>query len=723
MAVDDPALRAFLTESHENLIQLEQDLVELEKQPEDASLLSRAFRTVHTVKGTCGFFGFNTLETLSHAFEDVLASLRDNPRALELETINTLLDAIDAIRGMLAEIEAHGQEQSADYQELTTRLKALLADSGEDASVAREKEVEEDPPHSSAGPVVDQPQTAGASNHQRPTESSIRVDVELLDRLMNLVGELVLARNQLLQHAATREESQLHSLSQRFNLVTSELQENLMQTRMQAIGDAWSVYPRLIRDLEQQTGKRVNLETSGGETELDRSLLDAIRDPLLHLLRNAVDHGIESPEERIEAGKPEAGRLSLRATQESGNVIVELSDDGVGIDTDSVVARALQRGLIRPEDRERLTDHQLLQLIFQPGFTTAEDVSNLSGRGVGLDVVKSAVERIGGSVDLSTEVGKVTTTTLRIPLTLAIVHALIVSCADQRFAIPEANLLEIVHVPAEESARRIEQLHDTRVYRLRGQLLPLVELRDALRLGERKADGDLFILVLKAESGRFGLVVDQVSDTEEIVVKPLGKHLREVGCFAGATIMGDGEVALILDILAVARNANLAAEREVNRLADEQPADSIAEVVEERHAMLLVSTDGARGRAALPLGEVDRLEEFPAGALESSAGREVVQYRGGILPLLRLDRILHGSDPAGSDEDNLQVVVHHTEAGDIGLVVGDVLDIVDTELEGMERTATAPGVSGSAIIGGAVTDLLDLGEIVSHSAIYGGLRQ
>lgn len=712
MSGSDAALQAFFTESRENLHQLEQDLLALEKQPDDVERIASAFRAMHTIKGTCGFFGFSHLERLTHAYEDALVNIREGHVGLTLGAVNSLLDAIDRVRAILSAIENDGVEPDTENPELIAGLQAISAGDAFQDSPS---------PAPSPDDAIPAEQIANTVS-TAARESTIRVDVDLLDKLMNVVGELVLARNQLIQYAAGRDDGQLLSLSQKFNLVTSELQEGLMQTRMQPIGHAWESYPRLIRDLETQTGKRIRLDSEGGDTELDRSLLQAVRDPLVHLLRNAADHGIEDPAVRLSQGKPEQGTIKLRAYHESGNVIVEISDDGAGIDLAKVRRQAMERNLLPQEKLKRLSDQQVQMLIFEPGFSTAGEVTRVSGRGVGLDVVKSSVERIGGTVDIQSQPGVGTSIKLRIPLTLAIIQALTVSCANERFAVPEVNLLEIVHVPAEEVNQRIERVHEAPVYRLRGRLLPLVELRQVLQLPSRPDQQGVFILVLQSDLDAYGLVVDEVRDTEEIVVKPLGKHLREADCFAGATIMGDGKIALIIDALAIAARARLIQHQHRKELLREDlGAADIANTVAENQAMLIIGT-GPTGRAALPLGRVDRLEEFPIDAVEWSAGREVIQYRNTILPLSRLNELFRTGQQVTteSDKDTLQVVVHRNAHGTFGLVVDNIIDIVEEELAGLDKNQAAPGLLGSAILNGLVTDLLDLDYIASRVRAYGG---
>lgn len=695
---NNEALDAFLQESDENIAALEQELLGLEQDPDNADRIARAFRAVHTIKGTSAFFGLNRLEALTHKAEDLMALLRRGEIRLNLEMVGVLLETVDAVRSMLAEIRRTGTDGEQDYGALGTRLDALRTDdAGPGLSGQTQAPPEEGSPTTPADTGIN--------------ENSIRVDVELLDKLMNLVGELVLVRNQFLQQTASEGGRQLNASSQRLNVVTSELQEGLMKARMQPISTLWAVYPRLFRDLEQQTGKKLRLEREGGTTELDRTLLQAVKDPLTHLVRNAVDHGIEPPAQRAAAGKPEQGRVQLRATHQSGNVIVEIADDGRGIDPEALVEKALQEGLITTERASRLSEREKLELLFLPGLSTAAQVSNLSGRGVGMDVVKANVERIGGNIEIQTTPGKGSVFRVKIPLTLAIISALVATCGGERFAVPQANVLEIVGLGDGKDGRGMEYVHGVPVYRLRGRLLPLVDLRTVLGQTPREdSDASRFVLVLRTDERDYGLIVDDVHDTEEIVVKPLGTHFKDIRCFAGATIMGDGCVALILDARATAEYARLVTEGD--EVAGADGASDTPDAPRETDAILVFTPDRGVSRAGIPLTRVARLEEFSRTDIEFSAGREVIQYRGGILPLIRLDRFM-GMSSADAGDELLQVVVHSTGEGDIGLVVGSILDIIEEEVGELRRTEGQPHLLGSAVLNGRVTDLVDTAAVVA----------
>jgi two-component system chemotaxis sensor kinase CheA len=555
---------------------------------------------------------------------------------------------------------------------------------------------------------------------------NIRVDVALLDKLMNLVGELVLARNQVLQFANdTWQDATFVATSQRLNLITMELQEGVMKTRMQPINNIWGKFPRMVRHLASVCGKKVRMEMEGQDTELDRTILEAIKDPLTHIIRNSVDHGIEDPETRVRSGKKGEGLLFLRAYHESGQVNMEISDDGKGIDIDKVRARAIERALISAADGARLTDREIMQFIFHPGFSTAATVTNVSGRGVGMDVVKTNIERIGGTVDIQSERGKGTTLKIKIPLTLAIIPTLIVQSGAERFAVPQVSLVELVRLDGPRSLQKIEHIHGAPVYRLRGNLLPLVYLNDVLSLRgatSREAvlraakdgqDLSINIVILQAYERQFGLVVDAIQDTAEIVVKPLGALLKGLGTFAGATILGDGRVALILDVLGLAQ---------ASKVLSEHRGQARQQVVEEDRSagqttQLLLFRCGQDRRLAIPLDSISRLEEFEPGRVELAGSQEVVQYRGSILPLLRMSRALGIPVSGGASDEPLQVLVYADGPTQVGLIVEEIVDVVEEAIVVHRKKGGRGGVVGSAVIGGKVTDIVDIAAVVQGSGV------
>ena len=554
---------------------------------------------------------------------------------------------------------------------------------------------------------------AGTPGRRAIADATIRVDVDLLDQLMQLVGELVLTRNQIVQLVSQQSGTDLVRAAQRLNLIAGELQDGVMRTRMQPIDQVWSKLPRVVRDLGQQCGKDVRLALEGNETELDKTLLEAVKDPLTHLVRNSVDHGIETPAARLAAGKPAEGVLTLRARHESGLVVVEVSDDGGGIDAARVGATAVSRGLVSADELARMSPADVLQLVFLPGFSTAAAVTNVSGRGVGMDVVRTNIEAIGGTIEIESEPGRGTCTRLRIPLTLAIVPALTVECAGDRYAIPQVSLQELVSLDAGKAAGAVEHIGGAPVYRLRGELLPLVRLADVLGLPSDRHDGHVVIAVLRSEGRRFGLVVDRVINTEEIVVKAVGAQLKSIGLYSGATVLGDGTVALILDVQGLARRTLRA--DSVEQADRRGPAEvTTASETAPRQWMLLAAIGGGR-RVAIPLETVTRLEQLAAGSVEQIGAREVVQYRGEILPIVRLgEHLAAGSTtastvgtgaPAGADV--LQVIVCADRDRSVAIVVEEILDIVEDN-ESRHCDIEDAGLLGAAVFGDRVTELLDV---------------
>ena len=731
-AEDQETIREFLVESHENLTRLDQDLVELEKHPDDRDLLGSIFRTIHTIKGACGFLAFSVLEAITHQAETLLSQLRDGQRELTPALVSLILETVDATRKVLAAIETSGKEGSEHFEDLTERLRlaAQLTAAEPTPSVMEPKGVsappvavmksvvekgpstlrEEGPPdkEDDRGKKKEGGKEEDATRSSAAVDSNIRVGVGLLDKLMDLVGELVLTRNQILQFNIEREDPALNATSQRLNLITTELQEGVMKTRMQPIGVVWNKLPRVVRDMATTLGKQIRLQMDGADTELDRTIIEAIKDPLMHLVRNSCDHGIEVPEVRVRAGKSPQGTLTLRAYHEGGQVNIEIGDDGAGIDVARVKQKALDNGLLRPEQAEKLSDREALGLIFQPGFSTAQVVTNFSGRGVGMDVVKSHIEKIGGVVDISSRLGEGATVKIRIPLTLAIIPGLVITSGGERFVIPQVSLLELLRLESDASGKHIEYVHGTPVYRRRGSLLPIAYLNQVLGLKSVERDEAVSMVVLQAEDRQFGLVVDGINDTQEIVVKPLGKRLKGLTLYAGATIMGDGRVALILDVLGIGQRSGVLAEFiEQARTSGQQKAQ--ADLTQQR---LLLFRAGSFARLAVPLSLVARLEEFPQSSIERASGGPVVQYRDRILPLVALRTVLEpGAAGPEQPADPVQVVVFNDGHSSVGMVVDEILDVTEeavTVRHGSDRC----GLLGSAVVGKQVTDFLDLNEVI-----------
>lgn len=549
------------------------------------------------------------------------------------------------------------------------------------------------------------------------TESSLRVHVKLLDRLMILAGELVLTRNQLLRTAASHDMPALEATTQRVDLLTSELQEAIMSTRMQPLGNVFSKFQRVVRDLAKDLSKDIALVVQGEEVELDKAVIEAIGDPLTHLVRNGVDHGIELPEVRRKAGKPAQATLRLTARHEAGQVIIEVGDDGAGIDPQRIKDKALSMGLYERAQLDSMTDKEAVKLIFAPGFSTAKQVTDISGRGVGMDVVHTNLTKLGGTIDIDSQVGRGTTFRIKLPLTLAIIPCLLVSVAGERYAIPQVNLVELVRVPATHVAERIDHIGDALVMRRRGSLLPLVSLRDVLHLSTPGTESTsvlkqpqaLNILVVAAGDLHYGLIVDHLLDSEEIVVKPLGRHLQGCKIYAGATIQGDGRVALILDIMGVRTMLGLAEVKDT-LVTDTFTMAQRAQNLQDFQTLLLVR-NAPEEQFAIPLSLVSRIEKIPAAAVETSGGCRHMQYRGGTLRLLALEDVLPVGPRAASD--SLSVIVFATGGREIGLMVSSIIDVLESEVTFDDYTFRQPGILGSAILMGHTTLLIDLFGLVA----------
>ena len=780
----DDVIAEFLVESREGLEQLERDLVALEETPDNRELLARIFRCFHTIKGTSGFLGFGKLETLTHAGENLLSRMRDGELRSSGSITSALLETVDAVRTMLGEVEASGNDGSGDYSVLTENLRALCrgeepagAPAAKPAPPRAAAPKPEPEPEPEPEPVAAQPEAAGApepeeyeepisqtaehakveaaeppahveaeapppppaavsrseetpERHAAVAPENVRVDLSLLDNLVDLAGELVLTRNHIVNLAKSREDAALSSATQRLNFVTAQLQDGIMRMRMQPVSNLFSKFPRVIRDLARSCRKLVRLELDGRDTELDKSLIETIKDPMVHLLRNCVDHGIEPPDTRIARGKHPEGRIVLRAYHQNGLVHIEVADDGGGIALDRVKKKGIERGLVTPERAEMMSDSEVASLIFLPGFSTAEQVTNVSGRGVGMDVVKTNVEQVGGTVDVETRLGVGTTFTLKIPLTLAIVPALVVRCADSRYAIPQVNVVELVRLSGTKQA--LEWIHGAPVFRLRGKLLPVVFLEEALggHVMPPAANDNLdddntpsrFLAVVQGPGRQFGLVVDAVLDQQEIVVKPLPKLLTEIGAFAGATLLGDGRVALILDILGIAQRARLVSELRDDAMAAERARARDQRSAGQQTLLLLQGSDDAR--LAVPLDEVSRLETINVEQIESGGAHHVVQYRGEIMPLIHTSELLperrtltrNTAHQQVEDPKTISVVVLGTPGRTMGLVVQDVLDVVETSTE-LRKLGCRQGVVGTLVVQDRVTEVLDLAWLIAAAGL------
>jgi two-component system, chemotaxis family, sensor kinase CheA len=847
---ENEMIQEFVTECRENLEQFDKDLINLESDSNPSVLMESIFRTIHTIKGSCGLVGFVKLESITHVAENLLGKIQQDKVTPSREVIDVLQKLSDSVRRICTCLANQGNEGDQDFSELIISLESLQSDENSKASSSNgigtkslferiggqeaidatvnifytkvlndnrinhffentdlnhlfnkqkafltlafggpsqydgkglreahkhlvEKGLNEShfeavienlgatlkelkvpdelieeaacialsvkgdvlnqtpsaPPKKEtiqANEAVDilpenvkpvstngnakKAATAGKKEEPKLEDSSIRVDVQLLDKLMNLVGELVLARNQIMLLSDTHQNPTFMETSQHLNLVTSSLQEGVMKTRMQPIGGIWGKFPRIVRDLSMECGKKIRLETEGKETELDKTLIEAIKDPLTHIIRNSVDHGIEKPDIRRDQGKPEEGVLKLKAYHEGGQVIVEITDDGGGIDSSILKEKALSKGLITSEQVAKMTDRESVNLIFLAGLSTAKKVTNVSGRGVGMDVVKTNIEKIGGTVDINTTMGEGTTLKVKIPLTLAIIPALIVSTGGNQYAIPQVNLLELVRLEKEQSESAIELIQGTPVYRLRGNLLPIVSLHDELGFVKKDTDQTVTnIVVLNANGRQFGLVVEEICDSEEIVVKPLGSQLKGISAFSGATIMGDGRIALILDIMGLAQKAQVIQENQEQSATKTNGADPASSHTANKETLLIFKF-GKQGRSSIPLSAVARLEEFKCSDIERSGKNKVIQYREEIIPLIYLEEFFDSSKEIGQREV-IQAVIYTQQNKSVALVVDKILDIVEESIT-VKRTFSRMGILGTVVVQDKVTDLINMESIV-----------
>ena len=693
--------------------------MKLEQNPNNPDLLGNIFRLVHTIKGTCGFLGLPRLESVAHASENVLGKVRDGELEVTPEIVSLILKSLDRIKSILQALEQTEAEPAGDDADLKARLNALADGTAAPAAAepaAPQAPVEKPVVEAEAAEVALDGNSEGtraavaAIEEQAAREPSvaaqnIRVHVNLLENLMTMVSELVLTRNQLLQILRSQKESDFAAPLQRLNLVTSELQEGVMKTRMQPIGNAWAKLPRMVRDLAHELNKKIDLRMQGAETELDRQVLELIKDPLTHLVRNCADHGLERPEDRRKTGKAETGRINLDAYHEGGQIVIEISDDGRGLPIDKIKAKAVANRLATEAELASMSDEQIQQFIFRAGFSTATQITNVSGRGVGMDVVRTNIEKIGGTIELRSKVDKGTAFFIKIPLTLAIVSALIVEAAAERFAIPQISVIELVRATA-NSGQKIEHIKGAPFLRLRNRLLPLVNLSNLLKIGtgtDKKSD-DACIVVSQVGKHTFGIVVDRVFDTEEIVVKPVAPILRDISMFAGNTILGDGSVIMILDPNGIA-----------SAIGDAGMADQANEVeaaqaaTKDDRVALLLFRAGAGTPKAVPLALVARLEEVDAATIEISDGKPVLQYRGQLMPLVTIEASVQAKK-----EGRQPILVFADGTRTMGLLVDEIVDIVEERMNvqlGTDRT----GLLGGAIIAGKATEVIDAGHYLTRA--------
>ncbi len=762
-------VQEFLIESFEALSSINDEITTYEKNPKDKELLNSIFRKVHTLKGSASFFSFKKLQEITHAAESVLDFIRDDVIVLTADMIDVFLECFDSCVELLKCVDQTTKENDKNYGALAGKLTALLEKSsnasgglrGEgtkihsalleqtadvnslksetnkpvekilvqkneikiEAKVEKMEKIE--PKIPVATPVV----VANGTDHDGDgapkaggiADSVVRVNVQLLDKIMNVVGELVLNRNQILQFANTSKSVDLTRLSQQLNMITTELQNDIMTTRMQPVGSVLSKFERIVRDLARSQNKKIKLEIVGKETELDKTLLEAIKDPLTHLIRNSVDHGVELPEKRKTRGKNEEGKIVIKSYHEGGQVTIEITDDGNGINPQVIADKAVQKGLYTQEQVQKLTAKQVLNIIFLPGFSTAEQVTNISGRGVGMDVVKSNIEKIGGSVDVSSVLGNGSTFKLKIPLTLAIVSVLVVKSEGETFAIPQVSLVELVRLETSNQKNQLEILHDSEFFRLRGNLIPVFRLNESLKLAKRpinenqlQSDGTN-IVILNADGRIYGLIVDEILNTEEIVVKPLSNKFNNLTFFAGATIMGDGKVALIVDAQGFFNTVDKGHCHAVEQLVD--AVDNLKKLGTEDQEVLLCGL-GDQRNYAIPLMLVSRLEEFQASNIEWTGDQAVIKYGNVPMPLVNIEKSLKlkGYSLLESVKNNQKTIVPcvvvKIRNQSFGFVVDAIRDIAISEGGINSDAVDRDGLLGTVFVTQKTITLLDVHSIV-----------
>jgi len=807
---DDEILQGFIEESLEHLADIENDLLAIEEAGADidVELVNKVFRAAHSIKGGAGFMGLTVIQDLAHAAENVLGLIRSCKLVPNPDIVNVLLLAADELQHLIEDV---GNSNNVDITRHTAALN-IIYEGGEAPAAAPRPEraaaplaaaIEAEPVQDTDGAldaapeldddIVEDPTAeldeeaaddheadlgivavdAGGARSRRTapsvqkTDTSIRVTVSLLDQLMNLAGELVLSRNQLLQTITSGDVRNAEAVGQRIDLVTSELQEAIMLTRMQPIGNVFNKFPRVVRDLSKKLGKQIDLTIVGKDVELDKTIIESINDPLTHLVRNSVDHGIEAPEDRTKKGKDARGLIVLKAYHAAGQVVIEISDDGKGLDGDMLAEVAVKKGLITSDQAKVMSEKERINLILLPGFSTAKKVTDVSGRGVGMDVVKTNLDQLGGSIEIESEVGKGSTISIKLPLTLAIIPCQIVMTGGERYAIPQVNLEELLRIPASKVKERVERVGDAEVVRLRGNLLPLIRMsevfdidptyydpvQDEIKADRRRniadrrskatplfkeedapqpqprdsdqelkrkanerrqsASSALNIVVVSTGAMKYGLIVDRLHDSEEIVIKPLGRHLQQCQGYAGATIMGDGRIALILDVSNIARMAGLTSLDGSERAAELAEAAKEAITKTRDKQALLTFSSSATEQFGVPLNQVERVEKIKRHDIEEIGGRRVMQYRGGSLPLISIDEV--ASVMPLDDREDLLVIVFHLAGKDVGLLAIGPIDAIEISADIDDVTLKQPGIMGSAIIGSKTTMLVNIFEIMQIS--------
>ncbi len=708
----DELLIDFIAETKENLALVDVQLVRLESVPDDATVLADIFRLVHTIKGSSGFVGLQRLGNVAHAAENILGSVRDEHLLATPQLVTAILHTLDRIREIICSLDEHGIEPIADDTDIIDQL----------ASVAQLKTATPDAPSPAIADSAefsrardanaDRPEiTAEASAAFVSQNQTVRVPVRVLDQLMDLVSELVLTRNQLVQIASTSTDSDFDAPVQRLSQCTSQLQEGLMRTRLQPIAQAWAQLPRIVRDLAFDLGNRVTLQLSGEDTGFDRQVMELIKDPLIHMVRNAVDHGIEMPQDRVASGKSEAGHIHLHAAQEGGFIFIRMRDDGRGLQLERLKHKAVQAGVLTEADAATMTPAQAHKLIFHAGLSTTDTTTSVSGRGVGMDVVKANIERIGGTIEIESTPGQGSEFIIKIPLTLAIISALLVQSGPEKFAFPQSAALELIRVGS-DSDYQISHIQNARTLRWRDELVTLADLHDALELPARPAldaetpAADQFVILTKIGTRTIGLIVDEIFDTQEIVVKPLSAIANRQGLYSGATILGDGRVIVILSPDGIAEKSGLGS----LSLHSQLVADPQAAPEADRRTQMLLVKSTSDTLAAVPLEAVTRIDDIARDRIEYANGAPVLQIGNQQVPLLLIDP---GISLVGAG--SVPVILFSHAGTSFGLVVRAIVDVVN-EVLSIAPVAIGSGFIGTAVLQGRVTNIIDLAHY--YARIY-----
>lgn len=714
----DDLTKEFLSEANESILDLDSQMVQLETEPNNPELINNIFRVMHTIKGTSGFLGFDRLGKIAHVSENLLDKFRSGAEVTS-GAVTVILSAVDIIKEIIEGIENNDGVEPEGNDALIVDLLTDVADSvqipkdqkslnenDEQSSVdisgfekAAAKELVEKENSSIITKPISNPNVKSDINPQNRSSGgsnqTVRIGVDLLDDLMDLVGELVLSRNQIQQIERNINVSELSVPVQNLSHVASELQESVMKTRMQPIGVAFKAYPRIVRDLAADLGKKIQLVQVGEETEMDRQILELIKDPLTHMVRNCADHALETPEERLQSGKSETGTIKLQAFHEGGHIIIKIKDDGRGVSVDKVSKKALEREIVTESQLNAMSDSQIQSLIFNAGFSTAETVTSVSGRGVGMDVVKTNIEKIGGTISLDSEEGVGTDFIIKIPLTLAIVSAFIVQSGEQKFAIPQINVVEIVNLEQECSSHKVERINGVPMLRLREKIHPMVSLSEVV--GNENND-EKTVLVCQVGSEIFGILVDGVLDTEEIVVKPLSLALKDLDLYSGNTILGDGSVIMILDPNGLFNTFGVASKSNPGEIVEEKVSWQDSDVIQ-----MLLFKAGSNSKKAVHLAVVARLEQIETKNIKSSGhGKYLVQYRDELMPIVCND----GWD-INPEKKYQNIIVFVDNGKSMGLAVEEIEEIIESNVN-IDISSIDKGIIGSAIIGSEPADVVDV---------------